>query len=441
MLGHKITTGNQYTLDEVKINLLDLVLSISHAIDRVAPEVSHHHARVAYTALAIAREMALPQHELQPLLLASLLHDIGILSADERAQVQTFDSAAIQRHAEAGYLLLQKCRLFATEAKIVRYHHEAWSKCSVRCCCSGATQEEAIPRASHILHLADRITVLVGAEAVPDKGAAVTAAISQESGRRFAPQAVAAFVRLSAHDHFWQELNSPQIADVVRASASDMATTLDWLSFQGFAELMAQVIDFRCRFTATHSSGVAAVAARLASLADFSHLDCEKVRVAGYLHDIGKLALPKELLEKPARLSDDEYCTVQGHIQHTRNILQHITGLEDIVDWAVNHHERLDGTGYPHKLHARELSLGSRIIAVADVFTALAENRPYRSSKDPHAVMAIMRQQVNQGRLDARLVELALDDYAAMNLCRRQAQVAAVEGYDSFRLSLSLPVS
>lgn len=440
---NKVTTEPCSAMEGVQVSLLDLVLSIANAIDHVAPEVNHHHVRVAHTAVAIAREMQMQPHDLQSLLLACLLHDIGIFSLDERSQVHAFDSESVHRHAEAGYLLLKKYALFDSVATIVRFHHESWSKCSAQCRCNGGAQGDAIPLASHILHLADRINVLISSEsgAHTHQIASINDAISRESGGRFAPDAVSAFLKVSAEEQFWQDLNSSQIVDVLRASARDMLTTIDWTSFQGFAELMAQVIDFRCRFTSTHSSGVAAVAAKLASLADFSQLECEKIKVAGYLHDIGKLAIPKEILEKSERLSREEYLQIQEHVHHTRSMLQHISGLEDVVTWAADHHERLDGTGYPGNLQANELSLGSRIIAVADLFTALSEDRPYRLSRDQHEVTAIMRQQADNKLLDERLVVLALSDYTAMNMCRRHAQSAAVDGYESFRKSLGMTES
>ena len=218
MLENKIAAGNQYTMEDVQISLLDLVLSISNALDHVAPELTNHHARVAYTAMSIAREMRMEQHELQSLLLASLLHDIGVLTSDERSQVSVFDSESIHRHAEAGYLLLKKYRLFDAVADIVRYPHASWSKCGSQCRCKGPAHGDVIPRASHILHLADRINVLIGSssDATPRQVASIIDVISRESGSRFEPNAVAAFTRECTREQFWNELNCPQNVDVLR---------------------------------------------------------------------------------------------------------------------------------------------------------------------------------------------------------------------------------
>ncbi len=117
--------------------------------------------------------------------------------------------------------------------------------------------------------------------------------------------------------------------------------------------IFAKVIDFRSPFTAMHSAGVAASAVRLARLVHMSDTECQMIRIAGNLHDIGKIAVPRSVLEKQSRLTPDEFDIIRAHSYCTYQVLDGLKGLEDIQRWAAYHHERLDGKGYPFKLDAK----------------------------------------------------------------------------------------
>ncbi|MDD1607980.1 MAG: HD domain-containing protein [Methylococcaceae bacterium] len=142
----------------------------------------------------------------------------------------------------------------------------------------------------------------------------------------------------------------------------------------------------------------------LGTLLELSEETCEMLELAGLLHDIGKLRVPDELLEKPGKLTEEEYAIVQRHSFDTYDILKNINGLEKITEWAAQHHERLDGKGYPFQVRNGTISLEARIVAVADVFQALAQNRPYRKALDVYAIMGILNQQVVSGQLDVTIV-------------------------------------
>lgn len=194
-------------------------------------------------------------------------------------------------------------------------------------------------------------------------------------------------------------------------------------------EFMSRVVDFRSPFTAMHSAGVAATAAALAKRAGMSEDECRQIRIAGYLHDIGKLKIPNEILEKPGKLTDEEFHIMKEHAYFTWLILKDVKGFEQITAWAAFHHEKLNGTGYPFHLLQDELPLGSRIMAVADIFSALTEDRPYRKSMEKEKVMDILTGDARRGLISSGIVEYLISNYDEINQLRAYESKAASRKY------------
>ena len=151
--------------------------------------------------------------------------------------------------------------------------------------------------------------------------------------------------------------------------------------------------------------------------------------VAGFLHDLGKVAVPNSILDKPGKLEPEEFDVIRAHTYYTYQILSTIGGFEDIVSWASFHHERLDGKGYPFHVSGDELSLGSRIMCVADVFTAVTENRPYRQGTPRDETMPILRNLVKSGSLDGSIVGVVEEDYGELDGIRARVQETYLASY------------
>ena len=152
------------------------------------------------------------------------------------------------------------------------------------------------------------------------------------------------------------------------------------------------------------------------------------MRAAGYLHDLGKLAVPTELLEKPDRLDSREYLRVQKHALYTRRLLEGIPGLGYGINWAAQHHERLDGSGYPAHSEGKEIAFGSRVMAVADIFTAVTEERPYRKSMSDREAVSFLAALTSNGHLDPEVYNALKENFPVLKSIRLQAQTGS--GYD-----------
>lgn len=183
------------------------------------------------------------------------------------------------------------------------------------------------------------------------------------------------------------------------------ATTGD---LKRLAVIFARIVDAKSPFTAEHSVGVSRLARFLAERLGVSAENCEKLEIAGLLHDLGKLRVPDEILDKPGRLDKRERKIINTHSYETFQILRNIHGFEEITRWAAYHHEEPDGSGYPFHLKADAMPLEARILRVADIFQAMVQIRPYRQGLSDAEVTTFMRDLSAAGRVDANIVDVLL---------------------------------
>lgn len=415
-------------IKEPRIQIFDLIMSLSRALDLVSPAVVNHHMRVAYIAFCIGKQLNLPAAELRRLVLAGALHDIGAFSLKERIATLQFELENPYQHAEAGFLLLKDYGPFSGAADLVRFHHVPWAEVAGR-----EFNGEKVPKGSHILHLADRVAVLIGKhQEVLGEAARICEMVNGQSGKMFMPELVDAFRELAARESFWLDAASPSPESILPLRLAMPTIELDMEELLHISTLFSHVIDFRSRFTATHSSGVAASAELIAGFIGFSERECSMMRIAGYLHDLGKLAVPAEILEKPSELTKPEFDIIRSHTYYTYRILEPIADLYEINTWASFHHERLDGSGYPFHHKGRDLPLGSRIMAVADVFTAITEDRPYRKGMPEEKALQVLQRMAEDSALDSNIVSLLRLHFDDINTCRMEAQAGSAEEYKKF---------
>ncbi len=412
----------------MKIKLYDLMLSLSNAMDLVAPDLFNHHQQVAYLSYHLGREMGLNAEESLNLLLAGIVHDIGSLSLKERLFMVRDELEEINSHAFRGAALLAKYPPFAPLADIIRYHHLSWNDGQ------GEYYEgKSVPLTSHLLHLADRVCVLfTGSKHTLLQLPEVLEMVREGEGSRFLPEAVQAVMNLAVKEHIWLELNDRDPLRFLRKDAALFALEADLEQVLQISEIFSHVIDFRSRFTATHSAGVAHTARLLGELSGMSSTECDMLLIAGYLHDLGKITIDNEILEKPGQLDAREYRIIRAHTFYTYRLLSGVPGFESIAEWAAFHHEKLNGNGYPFHLEEKALPYGARIMAVADIFTAITEKRTYRDGMAREQAVKALNTMVDNGTISPEIVELVIDNYDQFQHVREESQRRAYHAYEEF---------
>ncbi|MEA5040390.1 MAG: HD domain-containing protein [Clostridiaceae bacterium] len=412
-------------LDKTRISMYDLLICLTDASDLISHEVAYHHQQVAYLAYRIAVHMDLPVEQQKNLMLAGLLHDVGAFSLEERLSLTEEETPNSNDHAFRGARLLEGFSPLSSAAEIIRYHHVPWMDGE-----GSRFAGKEVPFLSHVLHLADRIAVSINRnENVIDQIGAIRDKISSQRNAIFPSEPLDAFLEISGREYIWLDMTYKPLMYLLPEIMTFDVVELDLDQMIDLTHIFANIIDFRNPFTAKHSAGVARTAEKLAALAGFSENECKMMLIAGYLHDLGKLAVSKSILNKPAALNSEEYNVIRSHTFYTYRLLQKIRGFETINQWASFHHEKLNGKGYPFHLEDSDIPLGSRIMAVADIFTAITEDRPYRAGLPAGRVRAILQSMVKDHSLCPYVVSLLMENFDMINQARQKAQRRASADY------------
>lgn len=419
----------------MRTRLFDLVGCLSSAMDLVSPEVVHHHHRVGIIAARLADAAGLPAEIRAELALAGMLHDVGAFSLKIRLAALSFDSDDIS-HPEIGFRLLRGYAGFERVAGMVRSHHAAWSS-SGRAGQAPSPEEEL----GNLLCLADRTDALLPRT----QGAAVDlqailSRLRDGEGRVFNPPWVRALEEIVLDQPFWDAVLGRPAGPTSLGGAFDLDgliseahnPVLSAAEIFRMSRLISQIIDFRSRFTATHSRGVASTAVALGHELGMSQEDLTRMDIAGELHDLGKLGIPSELIVKPAALDTGEMRVMRRHAEYGQKVLSGVPGMEDVAVWVGQHHERLDGQGYPFGVDSGAIGLGSRVLAVSDVFTAVCEDRPYRQGMSLAEAVTILSDMARAKTLDAAVVETLVHRRADLDALRRDTQSQALRDFERF---------
>jgi len=414
-------------VEKIKISLYTLLKSLSNAQDLISPILSNHHQQVAYMSFHLAQEQGFTLQEQKDIFLAGLVHDIGAISKKERLDVIEKEAFHVNHHAFIGAKLMGDFKPLANSAKLIKYHHLPWEHGK-----GTMYQGEEVAFGSHTLHLADRVCAAIKKDQnVISQIPKIMGEIVAKEGSIFSPGAVQALKSIYKKESLWLDMVSDDPVNKINFSIFDIVE-LEMEDIIELAHIFSQIIDFRSSFTARHSAGVAVIAEKLAFMVGFSPIECQMILVAGYLHDLGKLSISNSVLEKPSKLNEDEFNEIRAHSYYTYQLLEPIPQFRLINEWASYHHERLDGKGYPFHIEGQNLSLGSRIMAVADVFTAITENRPYREGMTQECAIMTLENMVAGNMIDERVVTLLIDNYDMIDALREIAQKEAEEKYAQF---------
>ncbi len=382
-----------------------MILAIETAVSLVGMNDTNHGKRVGYIACQLAHQLNWSEEDTHYAFDLGLLHDCGVSTEQMHSNlVNHFDWHDAYIHCQIGHRLLKEFEPLAHFSTPILYHHTKWESLK------NLDISQHDKHMANLVFLADRIDILASTHYDNDILLAreqIVESITGYQNSYFNPDFVQAFQQAEKSEAFWIALEDRHITrytwDMRRFKSS---RTLPLPQLKKLSMILAYIVDQKSPFTAQHSLRVANLARFIASTLELPEGQCDKIEIAALLHDLGKLHTPDHILSKAGPLNDIERSIMNQHSYETYEILRNINGLEDIALWAAYHHEGINGTGYPFHPDKNDISIEARIIAVADVFQALAQNRPYREGMALAEILNLMDDFSSNGKLDRALVDL-----------------------------------
>ena len=370
---------------------------LANAMNLLDEKYPMHHEQTAYLAYRMAAELGYDENDRKEIIWDSLMYDVGLVILPDGKDYSFRELSVAGLNIVGDVKQIQFVRRMFLAGLVFFEGDPAYEILS----------KEA--RFAEIIDLSRKVSKLLKySDAALNQVEDICESISSMAGNGLHSWVVECFLRVAKTEYIWMDLlHQPEVVLTYIPDGMDISIdeTIE------LARFMSRVIDFRSSYTAAHSVGVAVSAVRLAEIMGMSADECKMMAIAGYLHDIGKLKVPKDILEKGEKLTDEEFNIVKEYAYYTYLFLKDIPGFEQIGSWAALHHEKLNGYGYPFGLKMGEIPMGAQILGVADIFSAVAEVRAYRQSMAKEGVMKTLADSIEKGALSGYIVELMLTNF------------------------------
>jgi putative nucleotidyltransferase with HDIG domain len=439
-------------LTGAQVSLSEILSALSFALDLVEDAKPGHAIRTCLLGMRIARSMGLGVVDSADLYYALLLKDMGcstnsrlicdFVGGDDRvikrdARLEDWTRASFSavrlmwrnprpgagmverlgrlvnmaRHqdqcnaqligmrCERGAQIAHKIGLSPATAQAIRHLDEHWDGSGHPDRLAG----EDVPLLARILNVSQHLDLF----AIEKDQRTALDVLAERSGHWFDPEIVRVVQSLANENLLWKDHGSGYERDVIRTMEPGYTIQADDARIDRISEAFADIVDAKSSFTYRHSQGVCQAAMRIAKELGLSAKRKKLVFRAALLHDLGKLRISNTILDKTTKLTDEDWQIIKEHPGLTREILSRIGAFNEIAVIAGNHHEKLDGSGFPSNLTSKDLSLEARIITVADIYGALHEDRPYREGLSYDKIRAIMYSEIPH-KLDADCFEALL---------------------------------
>ncbi len=397
-------------------NLLHIIVDSLNCMDS---RLTGHGERVAYGMLLLSSPEFTPEEQSR-MLWTVLFHDIGSFRRMEIMDLLEMERHEEFSHARYGYFFLKHFWPYREFISMVRYHHSGCAEIE------NAGLDEKNQWAAKRLQVIDFVDLFrVGHPSAGRED--LIAALEASALRCFDAEAVkeaSALIRTVPavpQEKLHERAHRALLEQFRKTKTSEQERMM-------LLEALVRSVDFRSRSTALHFATVAHISEQLARLCGLDARETQAVRLGAILHDLGKIAVPIEILEYPGRLSDEHREIMKSHVAITKELLQGRVD-ETVLQIAVRHHETLDGTGYPDGLNGDQLTLPQRIVAVGDIVSALSEKRSYKPVFPIEKVFEIVEDLCRQGKLCPVVVESLLAHREEIYFSAQQAGREIAEQY------------
>ncbi|MBQ8998127.1 MAG: HD domain-containing protein [Clostridium sp.] len=379
------------------LNITNVLKTVNSAYERFDKDACLHSLQVAYLTLKICKNLDIDEDTKNSLVIAAYFHDFSAEKTNMCDSLDKYEKGnAVKEHCILGYLLFKFLLPKSDICKFILYHHNTYDVDYI-------INNIENPLESNIIKLADDISIYN----IFNEQASVNDVIDFLNERSYmynpnylnrfldtnAKMAIENVLNESYKENFWKEV------DLLNYKVITIEDIIVCLAF---------IIDCKCDITNFHSLSVSNTSCMLGKYFNLSENEYYNLKIGSLLHDIGKIAIPNEILKKEGPLTKAEFEIMKQHAVYTYEILSNLKH-EHILNIASNHHEKLNGKGYPRGLS--DLTLSEKIVAVADIFVALIQKRSYKDGFSKDKVIEILSNCANKGEIDGEVVKKVIENY------------------------------
>lgn len=379
------------------LNITNVLKTVNSAYERFDKDACLHSLQVAYLTLKICKNLDIDEDTKNSLVIAAYFHDFSAEKTNMCDSLDKYEKGnAVKEHCILGYLLFKFLLPKSDICKFILYHHNTYDVDYI-------INNIENPLESNIIKLADDISIYN----IFNEQASVNDVIDFLNERSYmynsnylnrfldtnAKMAIENVLNESYKENFWKEV------DLLNYKVITIEDIIVCLAF---------IIDCKCDITNFHSLSVSNTSCMLGKYFNLSENEYYNLKIGSLLHDIGKIAIPNEILKKEGPLTKAEFEIMKQRAVYTYEILSNLKH-EHILNIASNHHEKLNGKGYPRGLS--DLTLSEKIVAVADIFVALIQKRSYKDGFSKDKVIEILSNCANKGEIDGEVVKKVIENY------------------------------
>ena len=379
------------------LNITNVLKTVNSAYERFDKDACLHSLQVAYLTLKICKNLDIDEDTKNSLVIAAYFHDFSAEKTNMCDSLDKYEKGnAVKEHCILGYLLFKFLLPKSDICKFILYHHNTYDVDYI-------INDIENPLESNIIKLADDISIYN----IFNEQASVNDVIDFLNERSYmynpnylnrfldtnAKMAIENVLNESYKENFWKEV------DLLNYKVITIEDIILCLAF---------IIDCKCDITNFHSLSVSNTSCMLGKYFNLSENEYYNLKIGSLLHDIGKIAIPNEILKKEGPLTKAEFEIMKQHAVYTYEILSNLKH-KHILNIASNHHEKLNGKGYPRGLS--DLTLSEKIVAVADIFVALIQKRSYKDGFSKDKVIEILSNCANKGEIDREVVKKVIENY------------------------------
>lgn len=377
----------------------DIFLLMGDILKLIHPRPMEHGAHVAYIVYKmLAEEGKYEEFELADIVFVACMHDIGAYKTEYASinDILSYEANNSKAHAIYGYLFFKYLSPVPELAKVIMYHHMDYDQLQ--------KVDYQYKEIAAYIHIAENMDIFSST-----MGNTFDITIFQkQAGTRYSPSGLERFYQCETKYGILQKLKNGEYK-------KELSDIVEYMIFNNedkkkFLEMVMYCLGFRSESTVVDTITTICICEELAKSLEFSALESEILYYSALIHDIGMLAIPREIIEAPRKLEPEEIQLLRTHVEITGNTLNDRMKNE-VVSIALAHHERCDGSGYPLKLQDFQMTASQKILQVADTVSAMINKRSYRDPLPKEKVIAILNEEAARHRLKKHIVASLVSSY------------------------------